>query len=260
VRAPSEKVASELSAAIGSQFNMRLARALRAQAVVFVEGADMRLIRNLAVTLDAPKLASEVGVVSVPLQGFSNWEHVEPFAWLVNNLLEQTVHVMVILDRDYRTTDQVGALERRLRAIGVRPHVWRRKELESYFLIPAAIARRSGASRSAIRDEIRRLATQKRGRVFARFLAERHATEITRERDATAVTEAAESAFDELWVHVETRIAMCNAKEIFAGVNRWLQARGHRTVSARLLSSSLREHEILDEMVQVIREAEQLVQ
>jgi hypothetical protein len=57
VRAPSEKVASDLSTAIGSQFNLRLARALRAKAVLFVEGDDMRMIRNLA---KRPGIASGV--------------------------------------------------------------------------------------------------------------------------------------------------------------------------------------------------------
>ena len=128
IRAPTEKVASELSVAIGSQFNLRLARALRAKGVLFVEGDDMRVVRNLASTLGADRVANENGLIPIPLQGFTNWAHVEPFSWLVDHLLEGSVAVMVVLDRDYHVTSQVRAVERRLRAVKVKPHVWRRKD------------------------------------------------------------------------------------------------------------------------------------
>ncbi len=173
VRAPSEKVASDLTSAIGSHFNLRLARALRARAVVFVEGEDMRMLRNVATTLGAERLAREAGIVTVPLRGFTNWEHVEPFSWLLDELLEHAVHTLVVLDRDYRTDEQIGSVEARLAAIGVAAHVWRRKELESYFLVPAAVARRSGARSDDVESELLRLAAGKKEEVFARILAER---------------------------------------------------------------------------------------
>lgn len=98
----------------------------------------MRLLRNVGGTLGATRLNREAGIVTIPLQGFSNWEHVEPFSWLLGNLLERAVRTMVILDRDYRTDSQVSDVETRLRNVGVQPHVWTRKELESYLFAPEA--------------------------------------------------------------------------------------------------------------------------
>lgn len=43
VRAPDERVLTQLSDSLGSHFNLRLARALRARAILFVEGNDARL-------------------------------------------------------------------------------------------------------------------------------------------------------------------------------------------------------------------------
>jgi hypothetical protein len=258
VRAPTEKIASELTAAIGSQFNMRLARALRAQAVVFVEGDDMRLLRNLAKTIDAPRLATEAGIVTVPLQGFSNWEHIEPFAWLIDDLLEHSVNVMAFLDRDYRTEAQVKGLEKRLRDVGVFPHVWKKKELESYLLIDSAIARRSGASVGDVSQQAQKLASAKRAKVFAQYLHERHATEVAKDKDVTAVTEAAQQDFDALWASPERRLSLCNAKEILAGLNSWLQETGKQTLSARLLSVAIRAEEIPGEMREVLLAADEL--
>ena len=91
VRGPTASVMSDLSEAIGSQFNIRLAKALRSKVCLFVEGKDMKIVRYLARAVGAARLSTETGVAVVPLEGFSNWEHVEPFGWLVRNLLEGSV-------------------------------------------------------------------------------------------------------------------------------------------------------------------------
>jgi hypothetical protein len=259
VRAPTERVASDLSSAIGSQFNLRLARALRAQAVLFVEGDDMRVLRNVAKTLGAKRVAAELGVISIPLGGFSNWENVEPFAWMLDELLDRSVQTLVVLDRDYRTDGQVVGVEGRLRALGVEAHVWRKKELESYLLVPSAIARRARAPIEQVTTKLIGLASAKRNEVSARMLSEALSTEVTAHRHRTIVTETALAHFDRRWGDEDMRPAMCNAKDIVAGMNAWLQQDGYRTVSARSLSSALHPDEIADEMVAVIEQAEDML-
>jgi predicted ATP-dependent endonuclease of OLD family len=260
VRAPSERIASDLSAAMGSQFNLRLARALRAKAVLFVEGDDMRVLRNLAATLGVGAVAGEVGVVTIPIRGFSNWEHVEPFSWLLTDLLEQAVQTMVVLDRDYRSDSQIADVEHRLRDVGVRPHVWRRKELESYLLVPTAIARRSGALVAEIEACLAGAADARKEEVAAQVVAERIRTEVTGKRHMTQVMSEARTDFEAQWQDVSNRVFLCNAKQVIADVNRWLQAEGHKTVSARALSGALRRDEIPYEMAKVLCDAEELLE
>jgi len=67
VRAPTDAVLSDLSTAIGSQFNLRLARALRSKAVLFVEGQDSRILRNFARTLGAVELINETNLITISL-------------------------------------------------------------------------------------------------------------------------------------------------------------------------------------------------
>ncbi|MGI8428485.1 MAG: ATP-dependent nuclease [Solirubrobacteraceae bacterium] len=258
VRAPTSKVSSELSGALGSQFNLRLARALRVKAVLFVEGDDMRMLRNMARTLGARRIATEAGIVAIPLRGFSNWRYVEPFSWLVNEFLDQTVRVMVILDRDYRTDEQCRDVVVALGRLNVSAHVWRRKELESYVLEPAAIARRSGADPKDIERVLEAAAESKREEVFAQQHAQRVQTEVSATRHLTDVTKAAQHDFEARWARTAERPWMCNAKDLLSAVNAWLQANGHRTVSARALSSALRRGEIEEEMAAVINQAEDM--
>ena len=127
VRAPTDAVLSDLSTAIGSQSDLRLARALRSKAVLSVEGQDSRILRDFASTLGALELIKETNLITVSLGGYTNWEHVEPFKWLTESLLEGAVKVLVVLDRDYRSEGQAREVVKRLAAIGIQSHVWRRK-------------------------------------------------------------------------------------------------------------------------------------
>jgi energy-coupling factor transporter ATP-binding protein EcfA2 len=148
IRAPDSDVLTQLMTAIGTHFNIRLARALQAKRVLFVEGEDMRILRHLADAVGATRVAKETDIVVIPLRGYSNWDRIEPFVWLVRDLLHGSVDVFVILDRDYRTDDEVRRVTRALNEIDVFAHVWRRKELESYLLESALIARALGISES----------------------------------------------------------------------------------------------------------------
>lgn len=260
VRAPDDRILTQLSSAIGSHFNIRLARALRAQAVLFVEGEDMKILRNFARTVGADELIRETKLVTVPLRGFSNWPQVEPFAWLVDQLLGSAVRAYVILDRDYRTDAQVQDVVARLRNVGVGCHVWRRKELESYVLDDDAIARASGADASDVGTRIADLAEEQRESVFARMLAERLVTEVDPQHHTVTVTEAAREAFDELWARADERLFRCDPKHLLRGLNQWLTDNGHRAVAARKLSAGMTLDEIPDEMTEALRHAQELIE
>ena len=73
IRRPKPASLEDLSTQIGSSFNLRLATALRARIVVFVEGDDMSIIRELANTIGADHLARERNCAVIEIKGFSNW-------------------------------------------------------------------------------------------------------------------------------------------------------------------------------------------
>lgn len=258
VRAPTDAVLSDLSSAIGSQFNLRLARALRSKAVLFVEGQDSRILRDLALTLGAEEVIKETNLITISLGGYANWEHVEPLKWLTESLLEGAVKVLVVLDRDYRSDAQVRQVGNRLRSVGVEGHVWKRKELESYVLDPATIARVSGAPTADVERQLGLTAESLREKVFARTLAERLHTEVGPQRSTVTVTEQAQGAFAAAWGHVEERPHMCNAKDVIHALNTWLSDNGHRTISARNLAHRMRREEIPEEMASVIMRSEEM--
>jgi energy-coupling factor transporter ATP-binding protein EcfA2 len=256
VRAPKADALHSLATALGSQFNVRLAKALRARTVVFVEGKDMKIISVLAKTAGALRFASEAGLAVLQLDGFSNWAHVESFKWLLNDFLSQSVKTFVVLDRDYRPPGAVEEVTLRLSDVGVEGHVWSRKELESYLLVPTAISRASGAPYQDVEAILTQSVAGMEAMVFARALdGELQYSRSARQHQVTVTQRFAED-FRKRWSQHDERIRIAPPKEIVHMLNQRLSASGHRPVTAHSLARSLRRAEIDSEMLEVFNRIE----
>lgn len=111
-------------------------------------------------------MATETGVAVIPLRGFDNRGHVEPFSWMCTGLLDDSVKVFVLLDRDYRAAEECKQVELRLRSVHVSCHVWKRKELESYLLDARAVARVTGADEDWVEEALAEAAEESEDDVF----------------------------------------------------------------------------------------------
>lgn len=248
IRRPNPASLEDLSTQIGSSFNLRLATALRARTVVFVEGDDMSIIRELAKTIGADDLAGERNCAVIAIKGFSNWVQVEPFKWFVSDFLDDSVDVFVLLDRDYRADADVSKVHSALESIGVYAHVWRRKELENYLLDPAALARESSSSLSYISSQLESITEDMTEDVLAQFAKERHFSGAVGNRDVARTISETNTELRPRVADPEWRLHRYPAKAILNALNRALQEAGRPTVSTKNLARQLRPTEIPDEM------------
>lgn len=162
----------------------------------------------------------------------------------------------VVLDRDYRPQSVVDEILGRLKDIGVIPHVWARKELESYLLHPSAIARISGASAEDASEMLEDTFTHFKGAVFARALEAKRVAEIGARSHGVSVTERFQKEFDRHWNDPDFRRSVVPPKEVMHELNRKLQAAGLKPISARRLASEIECDELDDEAIDLLREIE----
>lgn len=245
--------------AIGSQFNVRIARALRSSVALFVEGKDMKIIRSLARTAGADRIADETGLAVVPLDGFSNRTNVTPFKILVDEFLEGSVKSFVILDRDYRSEIACRSIVAEFDSIGIGCHIWGRKEIESYLLVPAALARVSGlrqADASSILDDV---VESFRGKVFARSLAAAEEERVGPTTHRVTIIEDFEPKFAEAWANPALRLGLVPPKEVMSQFNATAVDRGGRPVSAAKLAKAARLEEIDAEVASVFDRIQELL-
>ncbi len=248
IRRPKPASLEDMSTQIGSSFNLRLATALRARTVVFVEGDDMSIIREVAKTIGAADLAGERNCAVIEIKGFSNWVQVEPFKWFVSDFLDGSVDVFVLLDRDYRADGDVGKVRLTLESIDVHAHVWQRKELESYLLDAAALARVSNSSTADISTQLESITDAMTEDVLAQFAEKRHFFGPSGKKDLARTISETNAELRPQVVDPVWRLRRYPAKAILNALNQALQEAGSTTVSTKNLARQLRRSEIPDEM------------
>jgi hypothetical protein len=237
IRNPGQEIFAAVSSSLGSRFNLAIARALRAEVALFVEGDDMRLVRRFAHLSNATRLSTEMGFAVIPLGGgASRVPSVEPFSWLRNQLLEGSVKSFVILDRDYRPDSVISAMNDKFSKAGVEMHVWSRKEIENYILVTSTIARCSGAGESQIITWLEHAAEEVKEEVYAQMLFERQRADTTAKRHPTSITVATRKEFEKRWVNFDYRMRVCPPKELLARLNERLQRARFKTVSGEALA------------------------
>ncbi len=258
VRAPKESNLHGLNAALGSSFNLAMAKALRARGVIFVEGKDVRTLKRLSRTLGLGKISEDVSLAVVPMNGYSRWEHAEAFGWFLRNFLGNTVKALVLLDRDYRTDAQVEEVTARFENVNVHAHVWKKKELESYLIIPEAIARLAKCPVEDVQEIIDDVMTGMQNKVTSRLLAEKMVAERSTGRSVATINEDGLNDLATNWARSDFRYSICPPKEVMAGVNKELQNRKYKAVAFDTISKHAKVSEIHPEMVALLEKVERL--
>jgi len=253
VRAPDPAQLSGLSVAIGTAFNLPLARVLRARLALFLEGDDVRFLRHLGHTLGTERLVAESNLAVVPLIGGSNWRRLEGFTWLVHELLKDTVQGQVILDRDFHSAEAIADLTSAVSGYGLQLHVWERHELESYLLHSAAIARISGADPDWLDAQLAEISAGMYGLFLTQMIATRYADGLDRGIALTTVGKACETEMQEFWTDPAKRVARCPAKELLSALNDKLTQRGFDTISFARLARTVRSTELPSEFCELLR-------
>ncbi|CDY77988.1 hypothetical protein BGLT_06794 [Caballeronia glathei] len=127
---------------LGSQQNISLAALARNRRVVFVEGDyDFTLLRRFAKRLGLDDLAAGLGVAAMPSGGFGSWSRISALAQGVSQTLGTELLIAAIYDRDYYCEQQIEDVQTKLQAALRFSHIHKRKEIENYLLVPAALDR-----------------------------------------------------------------------------------------------------------------------
>jgi len=249
---------------LGSVQNMQLLSLLRSRFALFVEGNDRRFLRALGEKVGFHGVFDSPSLSVLPLEGEGNWGRLKDLTWIWRNIMGEPIRSFVLLDRDYETDTSIESRTRTLRGAGVGVHVWKRKELENYLLVPNAIlttivseARRRGGSQPSlqveeIEDKLQEIADTYRdyvsGQLLGRLWAERRAT---REDAASTATNFLQD-FQEKWESPGFRIARVPGKDVLSDLSRWSQATYRISLSADRLIRNMRAEEVDPEIARTI--------
>lgn len=253
--------------ALGSNHNVQLAQLARHRRVVFVEGADFGLLRLFARKLGKRELANGNGVAIVRLEGFSGWERIRAVAWGFEQVLGTSIALGVILDRDFRSDEEVQALKSQLAAHVTFVHVHGRKEIENYLLQPAGLDR---AVTRALADRVRRGVQGLPDCIDVRTLLDevteanreewrgqyqaRRAEYIGRSRTDLATLNTDTSRwFEARWQDIDHRMQVVHGKTTLALLNSRLQEEYGITLTPGRIVEATHVAELSSELVELIQ-------
>lgn len=248
---------------LGSGYELGVGRALRSSSVLFVEGDDAPVLAHLARRLGRSAVASSDNYATVPLGGFSR-------NWLASAFAETmaalggAVETFVILDGDLRSQEAIDIETSELRQAGAQVHVWSRRELENYMLVPSAIAKVAGIPRGDAEELLIEVVIEQKDEALTALQAQR-LDEHKRKIGAAAklahktVLENAKAEFDARWATLDGQLGLVDAKVTIRMVNTRLQARKANTVNVHSLAKGVPPGDIPSEAQDVIYDLETFV-
>jgi hypothetical protein len=248
---------------IGGVQNLQLARLWGAKRCLLVEGDDLNLLKYFQNIL-FPNSAEPIDVLpNLSLGGWGGWNYAIGSSMAMNTAIGQNVRSYCIFDSDFHTPSQIATRKAEARKKGVSLHVWSRKEIENYLLVPAAIRRLMERrirdrgpvpTNDVIADKLFQLAGEFEIKVFDAFVAEFHSED--RHGGPAQANRAARERIYPKWNTTEGRLALAPGKEVLSKVAQWLQADYGVSMSPVVIAREIRRNEIPDEIVQVLTSIE----
>jgi energy-coupling factor transporter ATP-binding protein EcfA2 len=253
--------------AIGSIQNVVLAQLARTRRVLFVEGDDFKILRRFAAKLGLGELANAIGLTTVPLGGFPDPAAVRALSAGIEMALGERVAFAGVFDRDYRSQDEVEAVELDLEQVLAYTHIYGRKELENFLLSPTVLqraidrtvgdrARRTGeagiaADAAALLEkasEPYRIETQ------SQLVASATKRRSGDRRDPATINRDVMETFEERWKDLELRLGLAPGKRVLADFNQLLRSQAKISLSVAVIVDAFHTHEIPFELATVVRE------
>lgn len=126
---------------LGAMHNIQLSRLWGTKRLLLVEGDDVQVLRRFHDLVSPDSLDSLATIPSFPIGGWGGWNYVVGSSMLLQNAGGDDISAYCILDSDYHTPKEIETRQKDAEAKNVRLHIWQRKEIENYLVVPAAIRR-----------------------------------------------------------------------------------------------------------------------
>jgi hypothetical protein len=240
---------------LGGGHSLQFSRLWEAKKLLLLEGDDMQILGPLHTLIFPDSLDSLRSVTNFEIHGWGGWNYVVGSAMLLKNAVGETVSTYCILDSDYHTPQEIEARLDDAKTRNVRLHVWSRKEIESYLLVPRAIKRTIEALSGL---EVRLGDVERKMNEFAESLKDEVLdcySDSFAQRDRGKGLKPANANAREIvnreWA-AGRALHRVPPKEILSKLSDWSKAKYGSSFSIGRLLQHLRREEIAEEVVEVI--------
>ena len=257
--ANSEPAVQSLIERLGGVHNIHLARLWTAKRCLLVEGKDvayLKLVHDLLFP-DADLPLDDLPNMSIG--GWGGWNYAVGSALFIGNSLGEDVAVYCVLDSDYHTE---AAVQRRLKQASernVRLHVWRRKELENYFLVPAVVARVIGSRKvkgpgdtteASVAEQLDAIADALRDDTLDAVAQEFYSD--NKPKGIGAANRQARAVLEDAFASRQGKLAVVSGKKVLGELAEWSEKKYGVSLGAATIIRAMKPEEVPAEVRTVI--------
>jgi AAA15 family ATPase/GTPase len=249
---------------IGCLHNIQLTRFWKCKKCLLVEGEDINILKHLHSTL-FPYSENPLEIVpNMPIGGWSGLKYAVGTSLMLKNSAGETVNTYLILDRDYYTGDEIEDVYNEAQKKGLKLHIWSRKEIENYLIIPEVICRiiekrankdvevSVGAVQTAVEEICDSLHDDTFDNLSNEFWKYSRSERETANRKARALIKAH-------WGSLDGKLKLVSGKDIISKLSKWSQDTYNVSFSAATIVREIRKDEIDSEMKHVLESIEKNV-
>ena len=126
---------------VGSIHNLQLSRLWNSRRFLMVEGDDIGILKHFQ-NVALPKSKTPIDTIpSRSIGGWGGWSYAIGSEMFLQNAGGEGIVTYCILDSDYHTPEEINDRMQDAKARNISLHIWKKKELENYLLVPTAIHR-----------------------------------------------------------------------------------------------------------------------
>lgn len=251
-----------VSLLLGSGQNIQLTRLARGKKILFVEGKDIKLLSRFAKVCVREEMFGTGILTVIPIEGFSKHEKIIHTNWAFTQILGEELKIAVLLDRDYRTTEEVKVVLEKLEKEVALVHILSKKEIENYFIIPNAIEK---AILQRIEERAKTEIEAKKYKVniteiltrttdffktdtFSQIIAHKSRTYEKIKTDLSTVLVKSTQEFEKNWSNLEFRYGVISGKAFFSFLNDYLQTVYKISITYSQIANHMRESDLNSEI------------
>lgn len=246
---------------IGSAQNLHLTRLWSAGRLLLVEGKDIKFLKHFQNLIFPNTNFPFDALPNMPIGGWSGWSYAVGSAMLLTNAFDEQIATYCILDSDYYTPEKVQSRCDEAVNKNVILHIWKRKEIENYLIIPSAVERiitQNGTNGSPSVEEIEsrigEIANSLKDQTIDCFSQEFHNEE--RSKGIASANKKARQLVDSAWSTTTKRLSIVSGKKVISKLSSWSTENYGVSFGANTLLYEIKATELEQEVIDVVSSIE----
>jgi predicted ATPase len=240
---------------IGSIHNLQLTRLWASKRLLIVEGEDVALLKRLQNKLFPKSEEPFDAIPNFDIGGWGGWNYAKGSSLLLRETVDDKIKIYCLFDSDYHTNNEKESRMKEAKTLGVEGHIWSKKEIENYFVVPTAILRiitkeskkHTTITVSDVEQQIQIILKKNEESIVLNF-----ATEIQNENRKLSVN----TAFKEAKKYIDKLENRISGKELISELSKWTQENFKVTLNPIKLVQELEVNEIDKEVIKIVTKIE----